>query len=435
MDNLQAKEYITQGTVLQSQGKYEEALTFYDKAEGEDAMQIDLYLSKGLALASLDRLAEAKEQFEKALKLDRTSGIAYFHRGSVELLQGDIEAGLESYSKAVTNGYNDAQLYFNMGLIYEEKGELDTAIRNYSIAIGRDAFRPDIRLRKAQLLAMSEKIEEALQTLDELILTNPDAIEGYHAMFVTLMQMNQLETAEELLNKAMSLFPQDIEFAIHKSTLLIAQKKTDEAFALMQELEDSQAIDDVVRRKIHMERAQIYAAKEEIASATIELEKARELTANTGQFDTEATFLLTNCYLATEQFEKVLECSKKLIENPDTESYFINAARYYVPLSLKRLGRMDEAIPLYNEAIDEFRKQSLKTPGNLEAYMLRAMCLHDMEEYEKALDIVDYVISLQPDLAEPRLTRVAILEALGRHEDANKEKETINAMPSAEYKL
>ncbi len=101
MDNLQVQEYLTQGAVLAGQGKHGEALAYYDKAERENPMNIDVYLSKGIAYAILNKLNEAKEQFEKALKVNRTSGLAYFHFGSIALLQGDTALGFENYNKAI----------------------------------------------------------------------------------------------------------------------------------------------------------------------------------------------------------------------------------------------------------------------------------------------------------------------------------------------
>ena len=123
----------------------------------------------------------------------------------------------------------------------------------------------------------------------------------------------------------------------------------------------------------------------------------------------------------------MLDYSRQLLDKSQ-EVYSRESARYYRPLALKLSGRMEEALPLYKEAVNEFRSQSLASPGNLDAYLLRVMCLRDMEQYEKALELLDYVITLQPEKAEPRLVRVTLLEALGRTEEAAEETKTVNAM-------
>lgn len=427
MDNLAVKEYLTQGSVLAGQGKYEEALAYYEKAERENPLDIDIYLSKGIAYANLEKLDEAKTQFEKALKVNRTSGLAYYHLGSIALLQGDVSLGFENYNKAIVNGYDDAQLYFSIGLLHEENGEFEMAIRNYTKAITRDALRPDIRIRKARLLVMGNHFPEALQTLDEMILTNPDVFEGYHLKFSVLMQLRQLDKAEELINDALAMFPKDPGFILDKSSLLIAQNKADAALAVLTELETADRTDDAVRRRICMERAQIFAKQDNVKSAITALEQAKALLDSVDEFDSEAVFLLANCHLSTEEYEKVLDYARQLLEKSE-DGYTKETARYFEPLALKMLGRMDEATPLFKDAINEYRNQSLSAPGNLDAYLLRTMCLRDIAQYDKALELIDYVITLQPERAEPRLLRVTILEALGRKDEAAEETKTVNAM-------
>ena len=427
MDKQQVNEYLTQGSVLAGQGKYEEALLYYIKAEQEDPMEIEVYLSKGIALANLECLDNAKEQFEKALKLNRASGLAYFHLGNLAVLQGEITLGFENYNKAVASGYDDAQLYYSIGLLHEENGEIEMAIRNYSKAIMRDALRPDIRVRKARLLIQLNHVHEALQALDETILTNPDIFEGYHLKFTLLLQQKQYDKAEELLNQAVVLFPKDPGFAFDKASLYIEKKEFDMALALLSEIENADETDDGVLRKIYIERAQIHATREDVKSAITSLEKAKALSEDAGLFDSEVVFLLANCHLAAEEFDNVLDYARQLLEKAD-DGYNKETARYFEPLALKMLGRMEEALPLYNEAINEFRNQSLAAPGNLDAYLLRVMCLRDIEQHDKALELIDYIITLQPEQAEPRLLRVAILEALGRNDEAAEESKTVNTM-------
>lgn len=427
MDNIEVQEYLTQGNVFASQGRYEEALSYYEKAEKLDKMNTDVYISKGIAYANLEKLDDAMAQFETALKIDKSLGVVYFHIGSISILKGDIAKGFENYNKAISNGYDDAQVYFSLGLLHEEKDEYELAIRNYSKAISRDPMRPDIRIRKARLLIKCNHIPEALQALDETILTNPDLFEGYHIKFMLLLDHNQFEQAEEVLNTALSLFPKDPGFKFDKCSLLIAQEKVDEAVAVLDDIEANDSDDESVLRRVYMERAHISVERDDVTSAIAALEKAKTLAENAGEFDSDVIFLLCNCYLSSEAFDKVLDYSRQLLEKGE-EGNNKETARYFEALALKKLDRMDEAVPKYNDAIREFRKQSLEAPGNLDAYLLRIMCLRDLEQYEKALELIDYVIALIPDRAEPHMLRVSILEALGRNEEAAEEANKLNAM-------
>lgn len=431
MNKAQAQEYLMQGSMLSGQGNYKAALLYFEKAEKEDPVNLEVYLSKGIAFANLEDYNEAKRQFGKALKVNRKSGLAYFHLGSIDLLMGDTSSGIENYNKAIANGYDDAQLYYSLGLLYEERDDPDMALRNYSKAIQRDALRPDIRIRKARLLVRGNHIPEALQTLDETILTNPDVFEGYHIKFTLLLQLNRLDEAEALLERALDLFPQDYGFAMDQVSLRVRQKRIEEALALLTELERVADGGDGLRRRVLMERAQICADREDVDGAVAALKQAVKLAEQTGTFDTEAVFLLANCYLAQENYPALLEAARQLLEKAENGSNR-ETARYFEPLALKMLGRMDEAQPKYQEAIEEFRRQALNAPGNLDAYLLRVMCLRDIQQYDKALELIDYVILLLPEQAEPHIVKVSILEILGRTEEAEAEARLLeNMLPDA----
>ncbi len=55
---------------LYSQGKYDEAIGFYDRAIKAAPKDAELWNSRGLALCHLGRYEEAIESFGKALEID-----------------------------------------------------------------------------------------------------------------------------------------------------------------------------------------------------------------------------------------------------------------------------------------------------------------------------------------------------------------------------
>ncbi len=121
--------------------------------------------------------------------------------------------------------------------------------------------------------------------------------------------------------------------------------------------------------------------------------------------------------MGLERLDELLVISRQLIEH-STDPYYKNTARYFEPLALKKLDRMPEARPLYEEAIRDYRSMSLKTPGDLDLYLLRVMCLRDLDQNEKAFELLEYVTILQPDRPEPLVLKVSLLETLGRTEEA-----------------
>lgn len=423
MDSLAVQEYLQQAKILVGQKKYDGALSLLDKAENADKLNKEVYLTEGIAYANMSDYERAKESFQKVLKINKNEGVAYFHLGNIELLNGNKSAGLEYYNNAVAYGFDDAQLYFSMGLMYEEDNNDDLAIRNYSKAIQKDPMRADIRIRKVRLFIKNNHLQEALQALDELILSNPDVFEGYHIKFLVLTSLNRLDEAEQTIEKAMELFPSDTGFALDKASLLTSKKDWKGALAWLNKIESTMEVDDDSAHSIAMERARIYALQADMENTVSSLEKAKQVfsSMNPPRFDAEAVYLLMNCYLNMEQYERVISAAKELKSGKD-DSYYVLAAYYYEPYALKKLGQTQEADKLFKDAVSFLRNASLQNPSSIDSYAFRIMCLKELKELEKALELADYLVMVREDLAESHTLRAAILTDLGREAEAKEER-------------
>lgn len=422
MKNEELQEYLIQANALMGQEKYEVAITYFEKAEDIDKLNIDIYLSKGIAFANLEQYESARKEFEKVLKINKKEGVAYFHLGNIEILTGEKAKGIELYNNAIAYGFDDAQVYFSLGLMHEEEGNDDLAIRNYSKAILKDPARADIRIRKVRLYIKNNHYPEAIQVLDELILSNPDVFEGYHLKFLVLVEQGKLEEAEKVINEAMELFPKDTAFAIDKASLLISQKKYDEAIEYLQNISENMEMDLEIEHSIAMEKARAYAFLEDMDKTIESLEKVRKisLSYDTPRLDLEALYLLMNCYLNIEKFDKVLECARE-IKKANEEDYYSLAAYYYEPLVLKLQGNKETANKLFEESISYYRSKSLKHPENVDSYAFRILALKELGQFEKALELADYLVLVNDGTAESHTLRATVLEELGREDEAKEE--------------
>lgn len=381
------------------------------------------YMIQGKALLGQEKYEEAKIQFEKALKINKKEGIVYFHLGNIEMLAGNKVRGIELYNNAIAYGFDDAQVYYSLGLMYEEEDNDNLAIRNYSKAIIKDPNRADIRIRKVRLFIKNQHYPEAIQALDEMLLSNPDVFEGYHLKFLVLVEQQKLKEAEEVIDAAMSLFPKDSGFAIDKASLFITKKEYNHAIEYLNKICDEMEVDLDAQHSIEMEKARAYAFLENMDKTIEALEKARtiSLSYEIPRLDIEALYLLMNCYFNNENFEKVLEYARE-IKKVEDEDYYVIAAYYYEPLALKLMGQVDEANRLFEEAVAYYRGKSLKYPNNVDSYAFRIMALRELGRNEKALELADYLVMVNDNLAESHTLRATILEELGRLEEAKVER-------------
>lgn len=419
--NEDFQEYMIQANALMGQEKYEDTIKYLEKAEHIDNMNIDVYLTKGVAYANMEKYESAKLEFEKVLKISKNNGIALFHLGNIEILMGNRARGIELFNNAIANGFDDAQVYFSLGLMHEEANSDELAIRNYSKAILKDSSRADIRIRKVRLLIKNNLLPEALQTIDELILSNPDVFEGYHLKFLVLVSQEKYSDAENVINDAMKLFPKDAAFALDKASLMITRKEYEEALKYLDFIKEDMETDQDIRHSIAMEKSRIYAYQQKMDMAISALEEAKAILLEKNEFDIEATYLLMNCYLNNEDFEKVINAAKEL-KKVQGEDYYVLAAHYYEPFALKQMGNLEEANKLFEESVVYFRGESLKYPNNVDSYAFRIMSLRELGKLDKALELSDYLVNVNDKLPEAHILRATVLEALGRESDAKEER-------------
>lgn len=233
--------------------------------------------------------------------------------------------------------------------------------------------------------------------------------------------MKKFEEAEKVINDAMALFPKDAAFALDKASLMITRKEYDEALNYLDSITNDMETDQDIRHSIAMEKSRIYAYQQKMDMAIAALEEAKAILSEQNQFDIEATYLLMNCYLNNEEFEKVINAAKEL-KKVQGEDYYVLAAHYYEPFALKQLGNIEEANKLFEESVSYFRGESLKYPNNVDSYAFRIMSLRELGKLDKALELSDYLVNVNDKLPEVHILRATVLEALGRESEAKDER-------------
>lgn len=67
---MEIDELVTQGKALLDEGKFEDALSYFEQALVLDQDNADLWNHKGVTLRSLGRYQEALECFNKSLEIE-----------------------------------------------------------------------------------------------------------------------------------------------------------------------------------------------------------------------------------------------------------------------------------------------------------------------------------------------------------------------------
>lgn len=413
-----AQEYNQQGMILYSRDKYNEAKSYFEKAIEEDPRFIDPYINMAQIYIVTDEFEAAEKWLNKALLLDKKCAIAYFHLGNIALLLNKSEDARTHYAKAMSLGYDNIQIYINLAMDAEDRGDIETALSYYNRAIAINKFNAIAKARKAQILIALKRFPEALKVCDNLIELNPDIFEGYHYKFAVLCDMNRFEEAEAVLDRALQLFPEDEAFYYDKARLCHAQGHLEDALTL---LETKVSVNDENRTSMTAFRAEVLLGLGRTDEALeLLLEEYPK------SHDGEIVFLLNSIYMANKNYEEVLHYSQEIIDHSEIGNYYY-AALYYHAVALSKLGRKQEAEAEYENAQKFFRAACARQPGQLQLYFYRAMCYEELAQYDKALEMTDYLLNVDENLHEARVIRMKAYRELGREADAARERSILEA--------
>ncbi len=118
---------IAQGDSLVKEGRYEDALYYYDRAIRMGSKPASAWTSKGVALKRLGRLDEALRCHNSALKIDPDNEIAWCNKGDIYFKAGQMERATECYDKAIEIRPKYAIAWNNKGAALARAGRFEDA--------------------------------------------------------------------------------------------------------------------------------------------------------------------------------------------------------------------------------------------------------------------------------------------------------------------
>lgn len=188
---------------------------------------------------------------------------------------------------------------------------------------------------------------------------------------------DDLVSAVEAVNYAVEQFPYSSALHIKKADLLIATHRYREALFLLDkaELLDSNDIN------LYILKTDAHLALDNQEKAAALLEKAIHVFQ--GEEKAELLFELADVYDDYEEFDKVFNCLKLILEQDPTNE----EALYKICFWTDYTGRNEESIKLHQKIIDEFPYTQL-------AWFNLGAAFQGLKLYEKSIDAYQYAIAI-----------------------------------------
>ena len=416
---LEAQDLNQQGAMLLRAGNLEAAKAKFDKAIELDPMLMDSYKNYGDLYMSLQEYHNAKKSKKKAMLIEK-NGLLHFLYGNACFMNDELHEGLESYNLAINEGYDSDEMMFFMGMAYEHMHDDNMAMRYFQKACVKNPSRPDYLVKKIGALVRLGMYDSANESADELLAKAPEMFDGYHIKTQLLLHEEKYDEATTFAKAASDRFPEDADLLYDYAKALSLAKKLKEAIKVIDSAKTMKYFADAKRQFVLLE-GQIFAECNNYEKAIACCNECIALEAESG-FDGEARFMLMNLYLTEPNYQKAFDQAVEIVKQ-DTEDLYYYAALYYKPFCTKQLGNNDEARKFYKEANSIYRLATLKNPAAIDIYLYRAMCLKDMEEYDKALEMLDFIAGLSNQIAEVYTIRADIYRIQGRKSLAEEEQQ------------
>ncbi|MBK8981774.1 MAG: tetratricopeptide repeat protein [Ignavibacteria bacterium] len=132
---LQALNHFFRGRKLHDEGRYSDAIKYYDKYIGIFPNDAKAYNFRGLSYQDKKDFGNAIKDFSKAIKLDPKYVAALSNRGECYFKMEKWDEAQKDFSKVLKIDPDNVSMYFNRGLAFSKEEDWDEAIDDFSKVI------------------------------------------------------------------------------------------------------------------------------------------------------------------------------------------------------------------------------------------------------------------------------------------------------------
>jgi tetratricopeptide (TPR) repeat protein len=124
-DKKEVNYFQDHGMELSLKGKYDLALSYFNKVIELSPHNAKAYFNKGFTYFQLKKYNKALADFDKAIEIKSDYAAAYNNRGFVYIIKGEYDKAISDFNRAIEISPKYADAYSNRGRTYALKGELE----------------------------------------------------------------------------------------------------------------------------------------------------------------------------------------------------------------------------------------------------------------------------------------------------------------------
>lgn len=363
---------------------------------------------------------EATESFNKSLKINPLSTITYYMLANTYMERNMQDEAIEAYKKTVQIDPNYIKAYLALSQIFRASQMYPEALQQLKLAEAVSISNQEIKklwddisfeymadcLDKGVDAFLSGNKQSAYDLLNKALKIKSDFAYSYYTLAYFYFSEYNYKEAEESLNKAIEI---DFQFwPAHKllGDIYLQKGAYEKAVAEYQEA----LVFKYDNVDIHNDLGLALVQLERYDEAFMHLQEASKL--DPGNLNIR--YSIASTYRDRGMLNESVSEYKKIIPlRPDYPNIYNDLGDIYI-----QEGREEDALQAYRKEIEYSRQKLSSNPNDTFILNNLAYALNGAGDPNKAKEIVEKVLLLQPNYRKAHITLAKIYEKLGDSKEA-----------------
>ena len=433
---------------------YENTLALIDSDETDLAIEfapehlLDTYRFLGDAYYQQGNHEQARISYQRTVELNPGLERYFFKQGKSAFDAEQFDLAVEPFNKFLLIYPEDIEGTYLLGRSHEALGDAENALRLYARTLELDPNHTDVLLRSARIYKRQNEPQNALTMLTKLIAIEPTNVAAHYLSGMLYIELERSEEALDAFLATTRLNPEHLNAHYQIASLYEKQGDIDniiKQYETIIRLDSSKANpflrlgalylrrgdkDNVIRvyepgleiepnhPLAHYNLAVIFEEREEIDKAIKHLELANRYDDSHFNWHFRYARLLdryaatledydTYAAMAVEEYNKTID-----LKNDHVQAYL------YRGLITRRYKQIGDTLYRYGQISEDFKRAIALEPNNSDAHYYLGMTYVDLDQREKAKEILLKTLQFEKKYKGVYLELGLIAEWEGDHDAA-----------------
>jgi putative PEP-CTERM system TPR-repeat lipoprotein len=420
------------GVASAGKNQFEDAERYLLQAVSANPSRTKTKLELAAMYVTAGKEPKAKSLLEELSRTDPKNTRPLYMLAIMELRSGNQDKALEIYNSIITNHPSEALAVYKAGIIQIEKGDLDKADKSADDLLKRFPKRADGHRLKGLVSYQRKNYAEAMTHLQSSIKITP-TLEAYQFLGLCFYNRGEFESALSQFRKILDNTPDSRQGRLMVGTILLAQKRVDDAVVEIQKVLQADDRDAVAHNLL----GNAYMAKGMFDDGMREFNKATKIDPkivdaylkkgyfyfsqgknNEGEFELatavqavpdamNSRLMLASYHLRSGKGDKALAVLKSGLTGKKGDAFLLNSiASVYATLNKP------------DEGVKQLQKAKELDPAFPTSYQNMATYYISTGKYEKAIEEYSALLRIDPQNAGAMLGLAGLYEIKGNDSDA-----------------